>query len=129
MKKVAAAIIEKNGKYLIAQRAKNDPFKDKWEFPGGKVEPGETLEEALQRELFEELSIHATIGHSLCSVDFFHNGNPMQLVAFKIESFSGNLKLNVHQAIDWVTSKNLINYDFPEPDLPIVQLLTKKEAL
>lgn len=58
-KKVAAELIERNGKLLIAQRAKKDALIGKWEFPGGKQEEGETLQECLKRELFEELAIVA----------------------------------------------------------------------
>jgi mutator protein MutT len=125
MQKVAAAIIEKNGKYLIAQRSKKDSLIGKWEFPGGKVEPGETLEEALKRELLEELSLEIIVGEPVCTIDFFHNEKPMQMIAFKIKSFLGNPKLNEHQAIQWVNPSEFANYAFPEPDLPIIELLSK----
>ncbi len=71
MKKlIAAAIIEKDGKVLIAKRAKKDALCGTWEFPGGKLEEGETLEECLKRELYEELGIHAEIGDYFCTSTF-----------------------------------------------------------
>lgn len=120
---IAAAIIEQNGKILIAQRAKNDALFGKWEFPGGKVEAGETLHECLKRELFEELNIHAEVGEYFCTSTFHHKDVLFDMCVFKVPSFTGEIKLNEHSAIAWVTSAELSNYIFPEPDLPIVELL------
>jgi mutator protein MutT len=69
---IAAAIIEKDGKILIAQRTKKDALFGKWEFPGGKVEPGETLQACLKRELFDELGIDAEIGEYFCTSTLVH---------------------------------------------------------
>lgn len=124
---IAAAIIERNGKVLIAQRAKEDALLGKWEFPGGKVETGETLQECLKRELFEELSIHAEVGEYFCTSTFLHKDSLFDMCVFKVPSFKGELTLNEHSAIAWVTPSELSNYDMPEPDLPIVELLQKNQ--
>lgn len=126
-KLIAAAIIENNGKVLIAQRAKKDALLGKWEFPGGKVETGETLHECLKRELFEELGIQAEVGEYFCTSTFYHKDVLFDMCVFKVTSFKGELTLNEHSAIAWVTPSELSNYDMPEPDLPIVELLQKNK--
>ena len=122
---IAAALIERDGKVLIAQRAKKDALLGKWEFPGGKVEAGETLHECLKRELFEELGIHAEVGEYFCTSTFHHKDSLFDMVVFRVPSFKGELTLNEHSAIAWVTPSELSNYEMPEPDLPIVGLLQK----
>jgi mutator protein MutT len=124
---IAAAIIEKDGKVLIAQRSKNDGLQGKWEFPGGKVEEGETLHECLKRELFEELSIRAEVGEHVCTSTFLHKDTIFDMYVFKVPFFTGTLTLNEHMAVHWVTPQELSNYEFPDPDLPIVNLLKKEE--
>ena len=121
---IAAAIIEQEGKILIAQRSDKE-FNGKWEFPGGKLENGETLQECLKRELFEELSINADIGEYFCTSTFNHKNNVYDMCVFKVPIFIGEIKLNVHSAFAWVAPKELNNYTFPDPDLPIIELLQK----
>lgn len=125
-KKVIAAIIHRDGKVLIAQRAKEDSLKGKWEFPGGKLEAEETYQECLKRELFEELSIDAEIGDYACSSFFEYKGQPMEMMAFYVPLFSGELILHEHSHVQWVFPHELPAYEFPEADLPIVALLMKK---
>lgn len=125
-KLIAAAIIEKDGKVLIAQRAKQDALYGKWEFPGGKLEAGETLHDCLKRELFEELNICPEIGEYFCTSTFYHKDSLYDMCVFKVPSYSGELKLNEHSAIAWVTHEELSQYDMPDPDIPIVKLLQKK---
>jgi 8-oxo-dGTP diphosphatase len=120
---IAAAIIEKDNKILIAQRAKKDSLLGKWEFPGGKVELGETFEQCLKRELLEELGIHATIGEYFCTSSFIYNSIMFDMCVFKVPSFEGEITLNEHSAIAWVTPDELSKYEMPDPDLPIVELL------
>jgi 8-oxo-dGTP diphosphatase len=123
IKKVIAGVITKDDTFLLAQRAKKDALYGKWEFPGGKMEDGETAEECLKRELFEEFNIKADIGAYLCSSYFTHQGNEVEMQAFIVPSFSGNIILNEHQQIKWVTKKELLNFDVPDPDKPIIQYL------
>jgi len=123
-KLIAAAIIEQDGKILIAQRA-TGTLKGKWEFPGGKVEGEETLQECLKRELFEELSIQAEVGEYFCTSTFQHNDIHFDMHVFKVPSFSGEMILHEHTAIAWVTPCELNSYTFPDPDVSIVQSLQK----
>jgi len=120
-KKVIAALIIKDNKILIAQRGKRDELYGKWEFPGGKQEEGETAEECLQRELFEEFGIQATVGSYFTSSYFFHKEQSMELMAFYVNSFSDEFILYEHKQIKWVSKNELELYDFPEPDKPIIQ--------
>ncbi len=124
-KYIAAAVIEKNGKFLIAQRAKQDALCGLWEFPGGKVEEGETLEECLYRELYEELSIKAVVGDYFCTSTFIHKDLVYDMCVFKVHFYDGDIKLNEHSAMAWVTAQELSLYVYPEPDLPIIKLLQK----
>lgn len=126
-KYIAAAVIEQNGKIFIAQRAKNDALYGKWEFPGGKVEEKETLEECLRRELFEELDIIATVGQYLCTSTFYHKDTIFDMCMFKVTTFTGTIKLKEHSASAWVSRKELSLYSFPEPDLPVVDFLQKED--
>lgn len=125
MKKVIAGVIERNGKFLIAQRSKKDSFYGKWEFPGGKMEAGETEESCLQRELFEELGIRAEIGSYICSSYFEQNGKLFELKAWYVHSFSGEPILYEHLQFRWVEKNELLQFEYPEPDLPIIQELLK----
>lgn len=122
---IAAAIIEQKGKILIAQRS-DEALNGKWEFPGGKVEGNETLQECLKRELLEELSIKVEVGEYFCTSTFQHKDSIYDMCVFKVHSFEGEIKLNEHLAIAWVTPEEMSNYVFPEADVPIVKLLQNK---
>ena len=124
--KIAAAVIEKDGKILITQRSLKDAHGGLWEFPGGKVEPGETLEEALKRELYEELEIVAEVGSFLCTSSFVYKDRNMEMNVFSVTSFTGELRCHVHQDIRWVKREELRDYSFTQPDYPIIELLTKE---
>ncbi len=126
IKKVIAGIIIKDNKFLIAQRSKKDEFYDKWEFPGGKMELGETEQECLKRELFEELGIEAEIGEYLCSSYFEYKGIPMEMHAYYVTSFSNELILYEHKQIKWVEKNELLLYDVPNPDMPIIAKLLER---
>lgn len=126
-KLIAAAIIERDGKILIARRAKNDSLLGKWEFPGGKLEEGETLQECLKRELFEELGINAQVGEYFCTSSFSDKNSLFDMCVFKVSFFSGEPTLYEHSEIAWVTTVELSDYEMPEPDLPIVKLLQKNQ--
>lgn len=125
MIKVTAAILEIDGKILIAKRKKDDPLKEKWEFPGGKVEPNETPEECLVRELEEELDIKTKIGHFVCSSQYKYPHISIDLLAYTVDYVSGEFRANVHEEIKWVMPNELTQYDFPEADKPIVDKLLK----
>lgn len=119
--KVAAGVIEKDGKILIAKRKSGKCIGAKWEFPGGKLEDGETLEECLIRELKEELDIEVEIESYLISSRFFCSGIEIELLAYKVKYLSGDLKLVDHEQAKWVLPSELLEYEFTFPDIPIVK--------
>ena len=122
-KKVIASVFIKDGKYLIAQRGKADEIYGKWEFPGGKMEENETEKECLKRELFEEFNITAQVGEYFCSSFFEIKGIPIEMKAYWVLSYTGDLTLTEHLHIKWVSKEELLNYSMPDPDLPIVNAL------
>jgi 8-oxo-dGTP diphosphatase len=123
---VTAAVIITNGKVLIAQRRDDgSPRSGKWEFPGGKVEKGETLNECIIRELEEELSIQAAPGHILTDVIHHYNDRSVHLHAIKINNYDGEMKPNSHQKLQWVTAQELSTYDLSEADIPIAEFIRK----
>jgi 8-oxo-dGTP diphosphatase len=120
---VVAAVIERDGRVLICQR-KRGRHALKWEFPGGKIEPGETPEEALARELREELAIEARIGEELHRHDVrYGNGPLIHLAFFRVTNFSGEpVNLQFAQMV-WEDRRKLPEYDFLEGDLDFVRSL------
>jgi 8-oxo-dGTP diphosphatase len=123
MKQVAAAVIEKDGKVLIAQRKAGDALAGKWEFPGGKLEPGETPEQCLRRELMEEFGVDTEIGAFVCSSRFEYNHFHIELLAYRVRHIAGEFRLNDHAAILWVNPGELLNYDLASADIPVVNIL------
>lgn len=123
-----AAVIERGDRILIGQRKRGSKHALKWEFPGGKVEPGETHAAALQRELFEELAIHAVIGEELASYDVRYPGGPLTHLRFyRVTEFAGEPQnLNFEQIV-WENRESLGNYDFLEGDVAFVRMLTAAE--
>jgi 8-oxo-dGTP diphosphatase len=120
---VTAAIIEKKGKILIAKRKKGWRFAGKWEFPGGKIEPNETPEECLRRELREELGIEAKIGEFFCSSTYAYSHATVELLVYHASHISGEFELHDHEEIRWVSRQQLLQYDFPEADNLVIERL------
>lgn len=100
----------------------------KWEFPGGKLEAGETPEQCIVRELREELSIQteceALVGTSIWA----YQGVPFELRAYRVRYLAGTVRLHDHAAIRWVSLEELDGYDFAEADLPIVRKLKEQSC-
>jgi 8-oxo-dGTP diphosphatase len=127
-KQVVAAIIERDGEVLICQRHHNDPMPLKWEFPGGKIEPGEEPRAALARELEEELGIAAEVGRCVAVVEHqYGNGFAVQLQFFVIEKYTGEVTNRVFEEIRWEKRAAITGYDFLEADVPIVRRLANGE--
>ncbi|UCH80803.1 MAG: 8-oxo-dGTP diphosphatase MutT [Nitrospiraceae bacterium] len=123
--KVAAAIIEKDEKILIARRQKDDPLKDKWEFPGGKIQEGETPEQCLKREIREELDIEIAVGDLLYSTKYKYRHIAVELFFYRTVYCEGEVKLIEHRDIRWVEKRNLRNYDVPEANVPVLEILER----
>jgi 8-oxo-dGTP diphosphatase len=123
MATVTAAILVRNGKILIARRPAADRLANKWEFPGGKVEEGETAEACLARELREELGIEAHIGSFLGESCYRYEHASIRLLAFLAYWDTGVLAPMVHDEIRWASLDELEHYDFAPADIPFVKKL------
>ena len=122
---VTAAIIENNGKFLIARRKKGKHLEYKWEFPGGKIEPGETPEECLTRELKEEFGIIAEIADFITESIFNYGDRKVRLLGYRAKYVSGEFKLNAHDEVRWVSRNEFNEFDFAEADLPLVEKISE----
>ena len=117
-----AIIRNEENQVLIVQRGEKTDHPFRWEFPGGKIEPGENAVEALVRELQEELGITAEIGHEVAHiVHSYKNGNIIELGFHLVEKYAGPLENRIFRDIRWVSREELTQYDFLEADLGLVQ--------
>ncbi len=119
---VVCALIERDGHVLMAQRPAHKHLGGKWEFPGGKIEAGETPEAALHRELREELGSTVEILRVLASHTHAYATVTVQLIPFvvRLTADSGEPQTHEHAALRWVPAAELILLDLPEADLPII---------
>jgi 8-oxo-dGTP diphosphatase len=121
---VVAAVIERNGRILICQRKRGEKHAFKWEFPGGKVEPGEDSPTALARELREELALHAKIGALLHTETVrYSNGPSLHLEFFRVTEFRDEPVNLQFEQIVWVERVSLPSYDFLEGDFAFIKKL------
>ena len=120
---VVAAIIIKNNKFFIAQRNRHKHMGLSWEFPGGKVEKGETFEVALKREIKEELNIDIDIKNKLGEENYQDDKINVKLHYYICSHISGDIYLNEHEDSVWVSKNEFKNYNFAEGDSDIINLL------
>ncbi len=126
MYRVTVAIIEKDGKILIARRRKEDPLKDKWEFPGGKIEGYESPEECLKREVMEELGIAITVGEFICSVTHEYSHIAIELLVYRPRWHAGELTVHEHEEVRWINPSEITLYDFPEANRSVIEALVEQ---
>ncbi|MBV4365012.1 pyrimidine (deoxy)nucleoside triphosphate diphosphatase [Erwinia phyllosphaerae] len=117
---VVAALIFRQGKLLLAQRGESGDQAGLWEFPGGKVEAEESQPQALHRELKEELGINAVIGSYIASESRTVSGRQIHLHAWLVTDFTGDLRLNCHQAFVWCLPEEAQSYDLAPADIPLL---------
>ena len=117
MIQVVAAIIEREGRILIGQRQATQSHPLKWEFPGGKVEPGESPEQALTRELEEELAIRNARGEELLRYDYEYPGKrAIKLIFFRVTSYEGDPQNLIYRETRWEARDRLSAFDFVAGD-------------
>jgi len=121
---VVAALIVQSNRLLICQRREGGPFALKWEFPGGKVEPGEDLMQALSRELREELEIEVPSAREIFRHDHtYREGTKVELIFFRVDEYRGKIVNRVFHNVRWVGLEELKQFDFLDGDLPLIEML------
>lgn len=123
MKKVTAAILINDDKVLIAKRKATKKSGDLWEFPGGKIEDGETPEECLKREIKEEFNIDIEVGNFFGESVYRYEHGAIQLLAYFANWKNGAISPAVHEEYRWVNINELDKFDFLPADVPLVTKL------
>ena len=127
MVQVVAAIIEREGKILIGRRKAEQSHPLQWEFPGGKVEHGETPAQALDRELEEELGIRGAAGPEIASYEYTYAGrDPIRLFFFRVIAFQGEPVNLIFDEMRWEPVQSLSNFDFVEGDIEFLRGLSSR---
>jgi 8-oxo-dGTP diphosphatase len=122
---VTAAIIRRADCILLARRGPGEKLAGLWEFPGGKVESGETPEQSLARELFEELGIVARIGQTFGESSHQYEHGSFRLIAFLVDHIEGELRPKVHDRLEWAKIDDLTSYGLLPADVPIAETLKR----
>ena len=122
---VVAAIIKDNDKIFATQRGYGD-LKGGWEFPGGKVEPHETLQEALKREIKEELDVEIEVDDFVAKIEYDYPNFHLSMNCFFARIINGKLKLKEHSNAKWLTSDELDSVDWLPADITIIDLIKEK---
>ncbi|QLX27724.1 pyrimidine (deoxy)nucleoside triphosphate diphosphatase [Citrobacter freundii] len=118
---VVAAILERDGKILLAQRPAHADQPGMWEFAGGKLEPGESQPQALRRELHEELGIEAIVGQYVASHQREVSGRIIHLHAWHVPDYQGELHAHEHQQLVWCLPEEALTYPLAPADIPLLQ--------
>ena len=127
---VAAALILRGGEVLIGQRRPDQPMALQGEFPGGKIESGESPEQALARELDEELGIQAVIGPRVTHIRHnYRHGGAVDLLFFAVHEFTGEVQNRIYHEVRWVKLEDLTSYDFLAADRGLIRDLAAGKLL
>jgi 8-oxo-dGTP diphosphatase len=126
---VTAAILFYNGRLLIAKRKETGKLPNVWEFPGGKIESGETPEDCLKREMEEEFGIGVTTGDHFGESIYHYDHGSIKLLVYRTTWVAGEFTIRDHQAIEWVSIDDLTDYDFAPADKPFVEKLMSGEIM
>ena len=127
---VVAGLLYREGKLLVCQRRKDSAHSLKWEFPGGKVEPGESDDDALRRELQEELNIEIDRPFLIHRHEHqYPGGAAVTLSFYRIKNFSGDMRNLVFEQIAWIALSELLQLDFLEGDIPLVRQLDRDPGI
>ena len=125
--RVTAAVIIEQGRVLATQRHERGAMGGKWEFPGGKIEPGETPEACLRRELHEELDVDADIGELFMETIHAYPSKTVELLVYHAAIRAGTIVLHAHQACRWMPIHELDQLDWLAADWPIVAKIQSRE--
>lgn len=120
---VAAGLLWQDGRVLLAQRLASDRHALRWEFPGGKLEPGERAEDCIVREMEEEFGITVSVGAFLGEHTHDYGQHNIRLLAYHLAWTAGALRPTCHAAVAWADASSLLTYDLLAADLPLARLL------
>jgi 8-oxo-dGTP diphosphatase len=127
---VAAGLLIRDGEVLICQRRPDQPMALLWEFPGGKIEQGESAEQALARELREELGIRAAVGQRITRIRHnYRHGGAVDLQFFAVPTFEGELENRIFHQLKWVRLEDLPDYEFLAADRGLIKDLAAGKLL
>ena len=126
---MTAGILNENERILICQRHRTDAYGLQWEFPGGKVHDGEALQEALRRELAEELKIDAIIGEEVFRLRHRYPDRYVEVVFFQVNSYTGEISNQVFEKVEWVQRDKMPEYNFLEADRELVARIAQGEIV
>jgi mutator protein MutT len=124
---VAAAVIRRDGRWLVTRRQRGVHLEGFWEFPGGKCHPGESLEICLARELREELAVGSVVGAEVFATRHAYPEHTVELHFFECR-LEGNPQPQVGQEMRWVSAGELTGLEFPAADVRLIEWLTRTEA-
>ena len=125
---VCVALIDEDGRVLIAQRPEGKSLEGFWEFPGGKIENGESNEDSLKRELMEELQMEVDDIQYFGSAQHDYESFSIDLIAYTCNLTRWNLLLTDHDKYDWVTPDEILNWKLAPADVPLAQTIKNKKA-
>lgn len=128
MKNVSAAIIKKSDTVLLTRRAPGEKLAGFWEFPGGKQETNETIQDCLVREIKEELDIKVACSSVLTESLYEYPGGAINLIAIETEIIGGDISLSVHDRYEWARIENLLKYQLAPADIPIAKWIIHEQA-
>jgi len=124
--KVTAAILVRDGAIFIAKRGAEGRFAHQWEFPGGKIEPGESPEDCLVREMQEEFGIRVVVDRFFAESTHRFPGGCIQVFAYFCRWQSGEIRPTEHEEYRWVSAAELSGFDFAPADVPVAERLMKQ---
>ncbi|MCD8347831.1 MAG: (deoxy)nucleoside triphosphate pyrophosphohydrolase [Lachnospiraceae bacterium] len=125
---VVAAVIRHENKIFATQRGYGE-FKDGWEFPGGKIEPGETSQEALVREIQEELETVIKVGERIARIEYDYPAFHLSMDCFWAEVVSGDLVLREHEAARWLSKEELYSVEWLPADMELIEKIEKNSLI
>ena len=126
--RVVGAVFHDGERFLACRKKPGKPLEGHWEFPGGKIEPGETPEQALAREIREELNLIAEVGQKVTTTTYEYEFATIELTTFYCTLVDGDLRLTDHDATKWVTSTEAAHLTWAPADTPAVEAIASSHS-